>query len=98
MSRRPQLQSLHDALSSLTGGFKDKPAYQLALVKNAWQSTLGEAATQKVQKFSLHQGVLHVHLQSDSLRHELSLQRSRLLKALNDALVGEVVLEELALH
>ena len=98
MSRRPQLQSLQDALGGLTEGFKKKPAYQLALVQNAWQATLGEAATQKVQKFSLHQGVLHVHLQSDSLRHELSLQRSRLLVALNEALEGQVVLEELALH
>jgi len=32
------------------------------------------------------------------LRHELSLQRSRLLVALNEALEGEVVIEELALH
>jgi len=98
MIRRPQLQSLQDALSTLTDRFKDKPAYQLALVKNAWQATLGEAATQKVHKFSMHEGVLHVHLQSDSLRHELSLQRSRLLVALNEALDGAVVLEELALH
>ena len=98
MNRRPQLQSIQDTLGSITSGYKNKPAYQLALVTNAWQATLGEAATQKVQKFSLHQGVLHVHLQSDSLRHELSLQRSRLLVALNEALEGEVVIEELALH
>ena len=98
MSRRPQLESIQETLGSITSAFKHKPAYQLALIQNAWQATLGEAATQKVQKFSLHQGVLHVHLQSDSLRHELSLQRSRLLVALNEALAGEVVLGELALH
>jgi hypothetical protein len=98
MSRRPQLQSIQEALGNFTSEYENKPAYQLALVQNAWQNTLGEAATHKVQKFSLHDGILHVYFQSDSLRHELSLQRSRLLIALNEALVGKVVLVELALH
>jgi len=98
MSRRPQLQSIQEALGNFISDYENKPAYQLALVQNAWHSTLGEAATHKVQKFRLHEGILHVHFQSDSLRHELSLQRSRLLIALNEALGGKVVLKQLALH
>ncbi|MDA8787730.1 DUF721 domain-containing protein [Schleiferiaceae bacterium] len=95
---RPNLQSIQAVLGDLTSPFKDKSAYQLALVQNAWRQILGEEAFQKVQKFSLHQGILHVHCHSDSLRHELSLQRSRLLLALNEALDGQVILEELALR
>ena len=95
---RPNLQSIHDVLGQLTEGYQDKTAFQLALVQNAWRSLLGEEATQKVQKFSLHNGVLHVRCHSDSLRHELSMQRSRLIQALNESLAGEVVLEEIALR
>ena len=95
---RPNLQSIHDVLVQLTEGYQDKSAYHLALVQNAWRQVLGDEATQKVQKFSLHQGVLHVHCHSDSLRHELSMQRSRLLQALNEALAGAVVLGEIALR
>ncbi|MDG1253246.1 MAG: DciA family protein [Schleiferiaceae bacterium] len=95
---RPNLQSIQSILGDLTDPFKDKSAYKLALVQNAWRQILGEEAYHKVQKFSLHEGVLHVHCQSDSLRHELSLQRSRLLLALNEALDSQVNLEEIALR
>ncbi len=95
---RPNLQSIQDVLSQLTSGFENKSAYRLALVQNAWRNLLGEEATQKVLKFSLHQGVLHVQCHSDSLRHELTMQRSRLLLALNEALEGVVHLEDIALR
>lgn len=98
MTRRPQLQSIQETLESITSSYKNNPAYQLALVQNAWSATLGEGATQKVHTFSVHQGVLHVHFHSDSLRHELSLQRSRLLVALNEALKGQIVLKDLVLQ
>ena len=96
--KKPQLQSIQQALGDLTAPFKDKPAYRLALVENAWRSLLGEGATQKVRSFSIHQEVLHVHCSSDSLRHELSFQRTRLLEALNEALAGQIVLKDLALR
>jgi predicted nucleic acid-binding Zn ribbon protein len=94
---RPNLEGLGDVLSRMIAAHRHKPAFQLALCTNAWRALLGELAVQKTRKLTFSDGTLTAYLQSDSLRHELSAQRQRLLEGLQEELKDQLVINELIL-
>ncbi|CAI8278318.1 MAG: Uncharacterised protein [Owenweeksia sp. TMED14] len=94
----PKLKSLSEVLNTFTKPFKNKKEYKIALVENAWKEILGEQAHQKVRKFSIKDQTLYVTCESNSLRHELSMQKRRLLDALNEKLQDEPQIESLVLN
>ena len=74
---KPDLKSIAEIIGSFKVPFQNKNAYKLGLIENAWIEILGEQAYQKVRKFSLKNGILYVNCDSNSLRHELGMQKKR---------------------
>ena len=94
---RPNLEGLDGLLSRMLAPHRHKPAFQLALCTNAWRELLGEAAHNKTRKLSYSDGRLTAYLTSDSLRHELRAQQTRLLQGLQDELRDQLEIKELIL-
>ncbi|MEN9431580.1 MAG: hypothetical protein RL206_499 [Bacteroidota bacterium] len=94
---RPNLEGFGDILSRLLAPHLHKPAFQLALCQNAWRTLLGEAAVQKTRKLTFSDGILIAYLNSDSLRHELRAQQTRLLQGLQEELKDQLEIKELVL-
>ena len=94
---RPSLEGIDGILSRMLADHRHKPAFQLALCSNAWRALLGEAAVQKTRKLAFSEGRLTVYLASDSLRHELRAQQSRLLSGLQEELKDQLEIKELVL-
>ncbi len=95
---RPDLKSIAEVISSIKEPFQHKNSYKLGLIENAWIEILGEQAYQKVRKFSIKKETLYVSCDSNSLRHELSMQKKRLLNALNEKIDQEIVISEIILN
>tara|TARA_B100000768_G_C11110493_1_gene303013 strand:- start:336 stop:629 length:294 start_codon:yes stop_codon:yes gene_type:complete len=95
---KPDLKSITQIISSFKEPFQHKDAYKLGLIENAWIEILGEQAYQKVRKFSIKNGTLYVSCDSNSLRHELSMQKKRLLHALNEKIDQEIVISKIILN
>lgn len=95
---KPDLKSIAEIIGSFKVPFQNKNAYKLGLIENAWIEILGEQAYQKVRKFSLKNGILYVNCDSNSLRHELGMQKKRLLDALNEKNDQEIVISEIVLN
>ena len=66
-------------------------------IQRAWGDVLGPMIMQSTQKLFVKNGVLHVFLNSSVLRNELSMNKKRLLKSLNDY-AGEVVIEDIIIR
>tara|TARA_Y100000389_G_C17321350_1_gene443218 strand:- start:84 stop:377 length:294 start_codon:yes stop_codon:yes gene_type:complete len=95
---KPDLKGISDILKIFKDSYKDKHAYKLGLVQNAWIEILGNQAFQKVQKFSLKGEILYVKCSSNSLRHELSMQKTRLINAMQIKLGEEININEIILN
>lgn len=94
---RPNLEGLGDVLSRMIAPHRHKPAFQLALCQVAWQSLLGNASVLKTRKLTYADGTLTAYLNSDSLRHELRAQQSRLLQCLQEELKDQLEIRELVI-
>lgn len=94
---RPNLEGIDGIVSRMLADHRHKPAFQLALCSNAWRALLGEAGVQKTRKMAFTDGRLTVFLTSDSLRHELRAQQSRLLQGLQEELKDQLEIKELIL-
>jgi len=66
-------------------------------VKRAWGDVLGPMIMQSTQKLFVKNRVLHVFLNSSVLRNELSMNKKRLLKNLND-FAGEDVIADIVIR
>lgn len=95
---KPDLRGISEILKVFKDPFRDKNAYKLGLVQNAWIEILGNQAFQKVGKFSLKGEILYVKCDSNSLRHELSMQKTRLIHAIQVKLGEEVNISEIILN
>ncbi len=94
---RPNLEGLVGILSRMLAPHRHKPAFQLAWCANAWRALWGEAAQQKTRKLAFSDGRLTAYLTSDSLRHELRAQQTRLLQGLQEELQDQLEIKELIL-
>jgi predicted nucleic acid-binding Zn ribbon protein len=95
---KPDLKSIAEIIGSFKLPFQNKSAYKLGIIENAWIEILGEQAYQKVRKFSVKNGILYVYCDSNSLRHELGMQKKRLLDALNKKIDQELVISDVVFY
>ena len=66
-------------------------------IQRAWGEVLGAMIMRSTQKLFVKNGILHVFLNSSVLRNELSMNRKRLLKSLNDY-AGEEVIKDIVIR
>ena len=66
-------------------------------IQRAWGDILGPMIMRSTQKLFVKNCVLHVFLNSSVLRNELSMNKKRLLKSLNDY-AGEEVITDIVIR
>ncbi len=93
MAKRPNLRDMGDVMQQITGHLKDRPGYHLAACNQALHQLLGEGNHAGIRKVHLRDNTLVLYLKSDALRHELSMQKTHLLVAINESLDGVMTLE-----
>ena len=90
----PVSEILHDF-------FKDNPQFRQKIVEvrilRAWGEVLGPMIMRSTQNLFVKNRVLHVSLNSSVLRNELSMNKKRLLKSLNDY-AGEEVITDIVIR
>ena len=60
---------------------------------NAWREVLGPGVTKETRSIFVHEGTLHVVLNSAVLRSELMMWRDRLVRSLNEKAGADVIHE-----
>ena len=86
MAKRPNLRDMGDVMQQITGHLKDRPGFHLAACNQALHQLLGEGNHAGIRKVHLRDNTLVLYLKSDALRHELSMQKTHLLVAINESL------------
>jgi len=78
--------------------YRDNPQIKQKIlevrIQKAWGEILGPNIMRSTQRLFVKNRVLHVFLNSSVLRNELSMNKKRLLKSLNDY-AGEEVIEKI---
>lgn len=91
-------QSLGDAIKSFLKHHELNGKLAEAEVVAAWSKVLGPAIDRRTTKIRLAEGgVVHVTLTSSSLRQELSMQRTKLVDALNES-IGKTIVSQVILQ
>ena len=74
----------------------DKTLKERELVQS-WETLLGRSVARATTKIYLHEGTLHVHLNSSVVKNELFMLQDEILKKLNDA-AGEQLVNRIELR
>ena len=81
--------------------FKENPLTKQKIleirIKHAWGNILGPMIMRSTQKLFVKNRILHVFINSSVLRNELSMNKKRLLKSLNDY-AGEETITDIVIR
>jgi predicted nucleic acid-binding Zn ribbon protein len=91
--RRKNEQSIGDVLKDMFKEYGLERKYQRAEIEHVWNDLLGPSVAKVTSKVYLRDGKLTVFLDSTLVKQELSMMRTRLVSALNEAMGSEVVRE-----
>ena len=92
-----QVQSLDEVLSKfLREGGLETPLLQKRLI-DAWAEVAGSTVERYTEEKHIKNQTLFVKINNPSLRHDLSMMRSQLVKRLNEA-VGSFVISEVKVY
>lgn len=95
--KRSNEQSLGDAIKAFIRKHELSGKLAEAEVVAAWSKVLGPAIDRRTEKIRLHKdGKVYVTLNSSALRQELSMQRTKLVEALNES-IGKNIVSEVVL-
>ncbi len=81
-------------IDKLVDDYRLKTKFNEIDMINAWNSQLAGFIAQRTTKIYLSGNTLYVHLNSASLRQELSLDKNKIVRMLNNYL-GKEVIEEI---
>ncbi|MEY3322797.1 MAG: hypothetical protein RLZZ417_2380 [Bacteroidota bacterium] len=90
-------QSLKSVLHDLFSQYKNENGVSSARVQAVFKQTMGDYIANHTTKIFLKNSVLYLYIDVPSLRHELSMGKSKLINILNEAL-GEVQIKEIIFH
>jgi len=90
-------QSLKSVLHSLFSQYKNENGVSSTRVQAIYRQTMGDYISNHTTKIFLKNSILYLYIDVPSLRHELTMGKSKLLNILNEAL-GEVQIKEIKFH
>lgn len=82
-------QTLKEILLQVVGSPKIKDKYLLLSIKEAWSKCFGPTIQQYTSELRFREGNLTVVITSAPLRHELSLNKEKIIKIMNEALQSD---------
>lgn len=89
--RKSNDQTIKEVLKEFAGQKKFKDKLNVKKLEILWQELFGSLAGQYTERIYYSKGVMTVHLSSSSLRKELSLNKSLILKQLNSRLTEQTL-------
>lgn len=89
--RHTNVQQLGDVIKDLIKEFKLESKLQETGIINAWNEVLGTNITRVTARIYIQKRILFVHLTSPVIRNELMMNKSNLIKALNDHVRASVI-------
>ena len=91
--RRSQTQGLSDIIRTMKRQYGLEKGMTQAGILRRWETVVGKAAASYTDKIYFRNDILFVHLRHPVLRHELSGQREKLRKRLNNEIGYEFIKE-----
>jgi predicted nucleic acid-binding Zn ribbon protein len=91
--RRTNTQPLREVLQEYIRVLKLQGKLDEVKLRDYWNELLGRSIALVTKDVRLHNNVLFVYLNSSVVRNELLMMRTSLMKALNDKLGKEVILD-----
>lgn len=89
--RRNKEVTLKDAIEAMLKSYRLDQKLDEAKVIAAWESATGKLIARHTLNLEIREKVLYIKTDSAAIKHELSLQKSKVLKRLNKAVGREVV-------
>lgn len=81
---RHEVKKLSEAIQDYLKALKiDKKVQEAGLI-HSWEATMGKTIARETEKLYFKNGILHIHLKSAALRHELSMMKSKVISLLNE--------------
>ncbi len=92
--RSSQVKPISEAINAYLKAMRlDGKLKEIRLI-NTWEDLMGLEIAKQTEDLYIKNRILFIRLRSAALRQELSMQRTRIVKALN-AKVGEAVVDEI---
>jgi len=89
--------SLKEVIEELLKVYRLEDKLENVNLINSWEKVVGKMISNHTQNLQVNNRVLHVKVDSAALRHELHMERSKILKKLNKE-AGKKVIDEIILR
>lgn len=91
--RRAEAVTIKEAMESLIKAYQLQGKYDETKILASWEKVMGKTIAQHTTNIFIKQGKLFVKIDSSTLRHELSMNKSKMIDLLNEDAEQEVVKE-----
>lgn len=89
--KRTEIQSIGSVIKEYLKENKfDRKLAEVNIV-SSWESIVGRSIARATSSVSIKDGILHLHMKSSIVRHELLMVRSDLMRAINEKAGFEIV-------
>lgn len=92
--RNAETNSIQNAVSDLLDLYQLKGKFKEMNIMDVWHKLLGDTVASRTNRLFIRDRKMYVKLESASLKNELMMIKSRVLKDLNEQ-VGEQIIDEL---
>lgn len=89
--------SLGDALQQFLRQSRLKGSVQALQIGDVWEKLMGKTIARYTEKISIHGHTLYITTSVAPLKQELSYQKDKIIKLVNEAL-GDSTITEVAIH
>lgn len=90
-------QSLKSVLQALFSQYRNENGISATRVQAIYKQTMGDYISNHTKRIYIKNDMLYLHIDVPSLRHELSIGKSKLLQMLNEFL-GEGQIKDIKFH
>ena len=96
-SKDNNLHSIGDAIKKMVKDYHLKEKLTEVQLNEGWERIMGKMIAKHTTQIFIHEGKLHLHLDSAPLKQELMFARTKIKEVLNKE-AGEEVITEVVIH
>ncbi|MEX0679934.1 MAG: DUF721 domain-containing protein [Balneolales bacterium] len=89
--RRKQPRALKDLMDEFIEEYPHRVALKRGMILSLWPETVGAAICEQVRDLKIYGSRLVVHVPDPAWRHEIHMQRHKIIRQLNSAVKEEII-------
>jgi predicted nucleic acid-binding Zn ribbon protein len=89
--RKSNEESLKEVINQLLDTYKLRDRLTRVQLLHSWEKIMGEAISKRTEKISFKDHTLFIYLTSAPLKEELTYQKEKIKKVLNEELGGDFI-------